>query len=275
MTTGLPGFKAFIAKFSFSIVTFLMASGVPLPARAADIHVDKYYIYLNGEIRSGDAEHLANLVAKEKSVLKLIVNSQGGDLVEAMRIKDLVGSLHIKVSVATGGYCVSACFFIFIEGYERYATAANNDGTLKSQESRDRSGGVVGIHRPYLKYPTGDVSGVKRQESVMRSVRDYLAVKGVSQHLIDEMMSRPSNDIYWLKKNDLESFGYLSPGDEEAVIARCGYKRADTRYDENWSRAKEDKLTDCTFDYWLEQYLPKQSEQLAKLRAGWRPWLKK
>lgn len=266
-----------VSRFNFivSVLAVFFASGFPFVAGAADVYVERYAVNLNGEIRAGDAERIASLVGQEKGLLRLIINSPGGDLVEAMRIKDIVNGLHIDVNVAKGGYCVSACFFIFLEGYNRRATASNDDGTLSPKEKRDRWAGVVGIHRPYLKSPTGDVIGVKKQEDVMRNVRGYLATKGVPQHLIDEMMARPSNDVYWLRPNDLNLLGEFSPGDEEAVIARCGYKRFDARYDGNWSEDKENRLTDCTFGYWEEQYLPSQRQYIAKLRTGWRSWSKK
>ena len=263
-------------KYLFCISILLTFSVFPSMAHAADIYIEKFTVHFIGDIRSGDAERLASLIAPEKKgVTRLKINSSGGDLLEAMRIKDLVNGLHIDVHVANGGYCISACFFIFLEGYERHAAWALDDGTLGLQKMRSKYFGFVGIHRPYLKSPTGDVMGTKKQQDLMRNVRDYLATKAVSQHLIDEMMARPSNDVYWLNEKDLNLLGDLSPGDEETLIARCGYKRPLVRYDEKWSDEKEDRLNDCKFDYYMEQYYPIQRQYIMKLRTGWRPWLKK
>ena len=254
----------------------LTFSVFPSKAHAADIYIEASTVNLIGDIRAGDAERLASLIASEKKgVLRLKVNSNGGDLQEAMRIKDLVNELHINVNIAKGGYCISACFFIFLEGYQRRASSARDDGTLFPKELRDRISGVVGIHRPYLKSPTGDVMGTKKQQDLMRNVRDYLGTKVVPQHLIDEMMARPSNDVYWLNERDLNLLGELSPGDEEALIARCGYKRVYVRISENWNNDKENLLTDCMFEYYMEQYYPIQRQFIMRLRTGWRPWLKK
>ena len=264
-------------KYLFCTSILIAFSVFPSIAHAADIYIEKFTVNLIGDIRSGDAERLASLIAsdREKKVFRLIINSNGGDLQEAMRIKDLVNGLHIGVRVAKGGYCISACFFIFLEGYQRHASWGLDDGTLFPKEKRDQLMGVVGIHRPYLKSPTGDVMGTKKQQDLMRSVRDYLAAKVVPQHLIDEMMARPSNDVYWLKEKDLNLLGELSPGDEEALIARCGYKRFRAIYGEKWSDEKRILLEDCMFDYHDEQYLPIQLQYIMKLRTGWRPWLKK
>lgn len=255
-----------------SAVTVLIATIWPLIATAADVYLEKNVIVLSGEIRAGDAERIASLLAPKTIIVRLLVNSPGGDLLEAMRIKDIVKGLHTDVAVAKGGYCVSACFFIFLEGYYRIATAAYDDGTLAPRENRERWSGMVGIHRPYMKTPSGNVVGVKKQEDLMRSARVYLATKAVPQHLIDEMMSRPSNDIYWLRRKDFSFLGEFNPGDEEALIAKCGYKRLDKRIEENWSQDREDQLANCNLDYWYEIYQPSQSQYLAKLRTGWRPW---
>jgi hypothetical protein len=94
----------------------------------------------------------------------------------------------------------------------------------------------------------------------------------VPQYLIDEMMGRPSNDIYWLGERDLNLLNEFSAGDEEALISKCGYIRPDVRQAQRWSSEKWNKLWDCEFDYWDEQYRPLQVQYLAKLRTGWRPW---
>ncbi len=106
----------------------------------------------------------------------------------------------------------------------------------------------------------------------MRRFRSHLASKQVPQHLVDEMMARPSNDIYWLRDRDLELIGPYSAGDEEALIARCGYKRAGKIVDEEWSEARHNKLTDCGIEYWDEQYFEPQINFVLKLAGGWRPW---
>jgi len=247
---------------------------MPLATLAADVYVEKHNLNLSGEIRSGDAERMASLIAQEKGIGKFYVNSLGGDFLEAMRMADLVRGLHVAVQVAKGGSCVSACFFPFLEGYERTAFWANEDGMLPPQAKREQFIGVVGIHRPYLKSPTGDVASTQRQEDMMRKVRSYLMSKTLPQHLIDEMMARPSNDIYWLRERDLELVGQYSPGVEEALVSKCGYKRFNQSFNENWSKERRDELDNCTFDYWEEHFFPLQRQFIAKLHTGWRPWKK-
>jgi len=250
----------FFASFSFQ-------------AKPADIYFANNTLYLKGEIRPGDAEHFATVVTKQKYIYNFEINSLGGDLAEAIQIANLVKGLHNIVYVEDDGYCVSACFFILLEGYNRTFSPANDDGTLPADKYRQMYHfSFVGIHRPYLSSPSGDGKSAIQQETIMGFARDYLKQKSVPQHLIDEMMARPSNDIYWLNDHDKEMIGAYSPGDEEALIAKCGYKRIITQLSENWSDEKKERLSTCQSEYWAKQYMQSNINFIAKLRTGWRPW---
>jgi len=99
-------------------------------------------------------------------------------------------------------------------------------------------------------------------------------LSNVSQHLIDEVMSRPSNDTYWLNYKDLESIGEYDPGLEEALISACGYVRISKMTAQDWSRERKIKVFTCVTDYWMDNRIPLQEQFAAKLRTGWRPWKK-
>ena len=60
----------------------------------------------------------------------------------------------------------------------------------------------------------------------MRRVQSYLEAQMVPRRLIDLMMSRPSNDVYWLNSKDFQKFGEYRPDVEEFLINKCGYIRA-------------------------------------------------
>jgi hypothetical protein len=252
-------------------VSFILS----LPCQAAEIHFEKSKLYLNGEIHQGDAEKMVSAFSQAPLLSQLIVNSVGGDMREALKVAKLVSGSRIGVVVEKGGYCVSACFFIFLDGYWRTAGWAQADGTLESTERRKRFFGAVGIHRPYLKSTDGGLQAIQTQENLMRIVRSHLVSKSTPQYLIDEMMGRPSNDIYWLKARDLEALGEYDPWIEEALIAKCGYKRVSATVDENWSVDKLESLNRCAVEYWDREFLPQQRKFLNDLKTGWRPWVKK
>lgn len=106
----------------------------------------------------------------------------------------------------------------------------------------------------------------------MRRVRTYLKDKGVPQSLVDEMMSRPSNDVYWLTEKDLEMIGSYSPGVEEVLIKRCGYRRTSYVVDNNWSADRIEAMNQCAFEIEARELSPLREKYLDDLRNNWRPW---
>lgn len=256
------------------IAALLLATGFPLVAKAADVYVEDRTVNLEGEIRQGDAERVVVAVlAAPKEILFMSLNSKGGDLMEAMRIVSLVKGAHWNVMVGKGHgkVCVSACFFIYLAGEGRSAGGAGN---LWPQDLWDFEPGIVGIHRPYFKDAAGNPEAPKKQGELMGKVREYLKSAGVSQYLVDEMMSRPSNDIYWLKDRDLDAIGDYNPGIEEALIATCGYKRRSLIAAEKWSPERMAPVHACLAKYLGDKNRPVQLSYVAKLRTGWRPWKK-
>src|ERR1019366_2571432 len=182
------------------------------------------YLQLSGEIKKGDAEKLAKtLVLSHPFGTFLYLDSPGGDIEEAMRIASLAKALHLATVVASGGSCASACFFIFLAGENHLATGKFDRRMPK------REAGYIGLHRPYLKSDpfkkSGSADAETRQHEVMKKTGTYLRDEDVPQRLIDLMMSRPSNDIYWMTQDDIDQLGSFSPGYEELLISRCGYSR--------------------------------------------------
>ena len=253
----------------------VVGSTVSGTVAAADIRFnrDDFTIYLDGEIQRGDAERIVGMVVDADVVASIEVNSMGGDFNEAMRISSLVKDLHLDVYVSQGKLCVSSCFFVWLAGeHRRAAGVADAKGRLESQSNRDSWLGGLGVHRPYFKVPLGMADAPKQQEQMMRKVKEYLVSEGVSQYLIDEMMSHPSNAIYWLNDRDLDAIGEYAPGVEETLIAKCGFKRSRTRILEGWSSEKNRQLNTCVTQAMLFNKIPLFQAYSAKLRKGWRPW---
>jgi ATP-dependent protease ClpP protease subunit len=241
-------------------------------------------IILSGQIFAGDAEKLtrtllAPLPDKPFLIAEIVLDSEGGDLNEAVRIASLIKGLHLDTRVRGGGRCASACFFLFLAGDKRIA------GEHVGGEMRQ---GRIGLHRPYLKaeaFKKGDpTTAITRQQQEMRKITDYLRNENVPLRLIDEMMEHASNDIYWMSNDDIWLLGEYNPGLEEILIARCAY-------DKRYTTASYEKLL-LTLD---EEYRKKGFTQLAallkcivatrglfdaqreafikKLQTGWRPWI--
>jgi hypothetical protein len=83
----------------------------------------------------------------------------------------------------------------------------------------------------------------------MRQVQNYLEQQMVSRRLIDLMMSRPSNDIYWLTAADFDELGEYSPQVEELLVQKCAYVRVTGRSTEQTlDPSKFLRALDCASD---------------------------
>lgn len=269
---------AFNTKWIRLFEALILLSCLITKVEAADIYPDdqqvQVVIHLDGEIRRGDADRLAIVMSEMKLPSLLIVDSKGGDIDESMKIVSLIKSASLSIYVAKGKVCASSCFFLYLAGSSRNSAGfmVNDDGTLQAQEIRDGFDGVVGIHRPYFKDPSGKPESTNKQKILMRNVKEYLEKEGVAQYLIDEMMSHPSNDIYWLNKRDVISIGEYSPDIEELLISKCGYKNIAKVVEERWSVDKHHSMRQCVEDVTSELNIPIRIAYATKLRTGWRPW---
>ena len=268
-------FIAFVISIFFSFI------GTPFSASAANFTTDEFgtSITMTGEITSGDAERLATIFMSVKPIENylpypnlLYLNSPGGDVLEAMRIAELVKSLGITVAtIGEGkGVCASSCFLIYVAALEREASGID---TLRKKGTNGNLS-PIGIHRPFFRELTEGPSGAKRQEQVMAEMRAYLVGAGVGHALIDKMMSHASNDIYWLNAEDIRALGTFSPGLEEQLIAKCGYnaKRESNLSAREYIRSNHSGAIGCIRDYMIKTYKPLLNTNVDRMRKGWRPW---
>jgi hypothetical protein len=177
---------------------------------------------------------LANFLRTLKTPISTIVlNSQGGDVDEAIRIGELIKFAWIGTEVQNEKFCASSCFFLFLAGSERVASPSwlMQPGQLEAINATAKQAGVnrkpelpgfVGLHRPFY---TKESTIEKHQSAMMERVSSHLKKQMISGRLIDAMMSHPSNDVYWLTNFDLNEIGEYPPEQEEIFIQRCGYDR--------------------------------------------------
>ncbi len=274
-----------MAKFLAALLLAAALAGASAPALALKMESDKgrpWRMVLSGPINVGDADRflralLEPLADQPLLLSEVVLASPGGNLSEALRLAALVKGLHLDTRVRAGASCSSACFFIYLAGDHRVAGERSAEGLRP---------GRIGLHRPYLggeALKKGDPgSGMERQQSEMAKVIDYLRRESVPLRLIDEMMSHPSNDIYWLSDEDLWQLGEYHPGLEEVLIARCAYDKRLTSaayeqlllgLDEAARASGQAQLatlqqciasTRASFDAQRDKFL-------AKLKSGWRP----
>lgn len=236
---------------------------------AANIYSREGYICLDGRIEVGDAERFALTLARQSKISTLYIDSIGGNVAEAIKLSKLVEAAHLGVTVRPdGGFCVSACFFVFLSGHERASHYASEGGVLPPEEFRKKLS-FVGIHRPYFLNPENNSSSINFQADLMRQISDYLDKKRIPRYLVDEMMSRPSNEVYWLTQKDLNMLGEYSPAFEEVAVSKCNYLRPSNP---RWNLDDFKKSYNCIFQLWIDEYAPRQSKVFSRLKVGWRPY---
>ena len=172
------------------------------------------WMLIAGEIEVGDFDKVHRELQSAHTVL---IDSAGGNVVEAMRIGRLLRRYHIRTFVPPDGECLSACFLIWVAGVQR-----------QSYEE-------IGIHRPYFeseyfaRLSAAEARSVYAE--VLGMVEPYLAQMGAPTNIVDQMTKTRSTEIMTIKVGELEELiGEFEPSFNEWVIAQCG-----DLTDEEWS----------------------------------------
>jgi hypothetical protein len=206
------------------ILTLILAL-VPVAAISAELkvmldHVDtgekpfykKCQINITGIFEKGDAdqfERLLKLIKQRRQTVEFAnLNSDGGDVNEAMRIGRMIRQNVIRTQVFSGDFCRSACFFVWASGAER----------LTSDSS-------IGVHRPrfkkeYFKGLSANEAEHKYLE-MANLVRDYLEDMNIPNQVIENMFNQSSNNILYLNSSTLKKLRKI-PFFDEWIIANCG-----------------------------------------------------
>lgn len=180
------------------------------------------FVKFTGQIEKGDARKLANFITKNYEWIETInLYSAGGDLNEAIMMGEIIRASRIDTVVQPGAICASACFFIWINGPDRvmFSNPPPNKKTGLVNPSK------IGLHRPYLKSITNTDKSISKQEYIMQATIKYLQKRMVPNRLIEIMMGRGSNDIYWINYDDQIELGFTPHELEELYISHCNDNR--------------------------------------------------
>ena len=221
---------------------------VEFTARPDPLQQQHQYIHLEGELREGDYTKFMSVLEtafaaarSRRAIVRLQLTSPGGDLIEAMKIGEMVRKLRIK-TIADD--CSSACFFILVAGVQRFVTPF----------------GSVYLHRPYIE--PSRYSGLDHAEaettyqSIERVVRSYLSRMDVPGYLVDEMLRIPSNEVVELSAGDFEAdVGVHVPFYQERILATCIRMSPQERIDEGVAGMHEDFESRLGFSPGYVRYL--------------------
>lgn len=182
-------------RISIISLVFLLSSALQ-PAIAANVRSfvskeGKTIVSINGEIVRDDVPLVRNAIKAANDAGRIVsgfrLNSQGGNLLAAIEIAELVRFARVATVVANGATCASACFFIFAAGSDKFASHSAQ----------------LGVHG------AADESGAETIRSGAATVSMARVAKelGLSDTIIGKMVVTPPTQIVWLSANDLRSIG--------------------------------------------------------------------
>ncbi|MBK3661891.1 ATP-dependent Clp protease proteolytic subunit [Bradyrhizobium diazoefficiens] len=151
----------------------------------------KTIILLSGEISEGDADTLKAAIKSANDVGKLVsgvrLNSPGGNLLESLKLADVVRFAKVATNVAGNAICASACFLVYAAGATKFANYTAQ----------------VGVHGASDKQGDETTASNAATVSMARAAKDL----GVPPAIIGRMVVTPPNAMVWLTPQDLQSMG--------------------------------------------------------------------
>jgi hypothetical protein len=232
-------FNGSIQRQFFMIVLLILLIGFPIrqshalqfrcvfgsPEQSGWCGDSVQHLYAFGEIRVGDSEKWKTLFSQSKRRFpEVIIESDGGDVDEAIKIGHLFRQNEISVTVA--GRCASSCLFLLLGGVER-GVSPNGVGVV------GYASGVVGkiklgqilVHRPYRAQvhinESRDVTRASR-DLTKAKIRRYLEDMDIAGELASVIDSTPPEGARQLTLRELKLYRIIGtdPTHEERQISR-------------------------------------------------------
>lgn len=197
-------------------------------------------LLLEGQILAGDAEkipaYLQEAKSKGKTVARIDLRSPGGDVLEAIKISEILNRNIISASAPMRPYSFTDAQTGEVKTlYDRCNIAeeisdeencvCNSSCAIIWLAAPLRTGGYIGIHRPRFdeSYFSGlsVASAQDKYKQMSKYVSSFLVDHEVPPHIITTMMSTPSGQIYILKEDEIALVGAGKPYLLELLHAKC------------------------------------------------------
>ena len=209
--------RVLLLAFLIAVATFAHAASIG--TGKTDNGRSMSGILIEGEISAGDFEKFQAQVLKRQNIDPVWLASPGGDVLEAMRIGELVRELKLSVWApskngllfpvignALNSVCASACFYIYAAGVQR-------------------SGEVIGIHRPYFSQSTLSKLSLNEaanaQVAALELSKSFLTKAGVPSAIVERIGAIASDKVSWLAEDELTRLNGFIPEFDEWFKAKC------------------------------------------------------
>jgi hypothetical protein len=173
----------------------------PLGAASADIKTiigkdGRVIVTIVGEIEQGDSDAFTTAVKQANDAGKFVanvrLNSEGGNLLEGVKLAEAVRFGKMSTNIGRNGTCASACFLVFAAGNTKFATYDAK----------------IGVHGASDKNGDETVQSGAATVSMARIAKEL----GVPSAIIGRMVVTPPDDMVWLTPQDLQSMGTTMVG---------------------------------------------------------------
>jgi hypothetical protein len=184
------------AVLSCIAALLLAAPAIAAEFKKIDSKDKKTRVDLVGEIVEGDADRFKAIVKEANDAQRIVVtirlNSIGGNLLESVRIAEVVKFGRIATAVLSNSTCASACFIIFAAGQEKYAHYTAR----------------VGVHG------ASDERGEETIQSGAATVKMGRVVQGlgVPAAIVGKMVVTPPSEMVWLSVDELRAMNVAMLG---------------------------------------------------------------
>lgn len=153
-------------------------------------------IVIAGEIKPDNSDTFTAAVKQANDAGKFVanvrLNSEGGNLLEGVKLADAIRFGKMSTNVGKNAICASACFLIFAAGNTKFAT----------YDAR------VGVHGASDQNGDESVGSGAATVSMARIAKEL----GVPPAIIGRMVVTPPDEIVWLSPQDLQSMGVTLVG---------------------------------------------------------------
>lgn len=200
-------------------------------------------LVIEGDLVAGDfTKVVQSILSTKQSNFPIgslyLAGSSGGDLMEAMKIGELVNELYMKAFIIDD--CYSACAFIALSAQHRVFI------------------GAIGLHRPYFakEYYNGlSAQEAKHKYNELRILAEnYLLKNYVSKSVVDKMFSVSSTDAWVLDGSEAKNmFGNFQPPVEEWIKTECDPTNSSLGIDNNCALNKLHQAQVESFVSWVNK----------------------
>lgn len=184
---GLAAFLWFLWAFSADAAEFRVVEGKT-----------RTHVFLEGKLQREDWGRFMVIVRDKKLRDKytLHLNSGGGSVLTGLRLGSLVRKQGIKTFISSHSTCASACYLIFIAGYDM---DRGRHDRWKHRQAK------LGIHSP--RFRTEKANTEVNRTFISELLRRHLARYDAGQGVYEKMMGTPFDKMHYFTNRELEKLG--------------------------------------------------------------------